>query len=325
MVSAVKNQKSYIELSEHNKFQLLLFFLLVVAFIATVIFLSLPLLERFFMDFLNGNVFNKSGTHVAYSIDQVNPKREIHYLFSWAVDVFKKTSVESRYWFNPALVLFIPSSVISVGLAIITTALLPQRIGFMHQKVERVIVSEITKIATLKYGYSGSDEYHDTEEEIQNAGLAELQEMSTSWNIDIEDLRVLQKALLWNSRNIFSKALHINDGLHLYMRSYFTVHYSNIVLGFVYIGAAVLIIIVGLRGLKFIPPAQPTFVLLALALEFSLLLTYAFTLMYSKQEEEGDKDRGGSQNGDSMFLSSDFGSSKDIEKLLRVFLKTKKK
>jgi hypothetical protein len=47
--------------------------------------------------------------------------------------------------------------------------------------------------------------------------------------------------------------------------------------------------------------------------------------MYSKQEEEGDKDRGGSQNGDSMFLSSDFGSSKDIEKLLRVFLKTKKK
>jgi hypothetical protein len=115
---------------------------------------------------------------------------------------------------------------------------------------------------------------------------------------------------------------HVNDGIRMYMRYYFTVQYSNAVLGFVYIGAAVLIIIIGLRGLKFIPPTEPSLVLFALGLEFSLLIVYAVTLMYARQEEEFVLEQSGSQS-DVLMLGKDFGSSKDIENLLRVFINKK--
>jgi hypothetical protein len=89
-------------------------------------------------------------------------------------------------------------------------------------------------------------------------------------------------------------------------------------------GAAVLIIIIGLRGLKFIPPTQPSLVLFALGLEFSLLIIYAITLMYSKQDEEKEIEPiyAHSQNN---YLNTDFGSARDIERLLRVFIKSSEK
>jgi hypothetical protein len=110
----------------------------------------------------------------------------------------------------------------------------------------------------------------------------------------------------------------------MYMRFYFTVKYGNTVLGFVYIGAAVLIIIVGLRGLKFIPPTQPSVVLFALGLEFTLLVIYAFSLIYTKQDDEQEAEHSSKGTGgtDYMYLSSDYGSSRDVEKLLRVFIKS---
>jgi len=91
-------------------------------------------------------------------------------------------------------------------------------------------------------------------------------------------------------------------------------------------GAVLIIIIIGLRGLKFIPPTQPSLVLFALGLEFTLLITYALTLMYTRQDEESEMEHKGSgTKADSLLLSNEFGSSKDIEKLLRVFVKSKKR
>jgi len=84
------------------------------------------------------------------------------------------------------------------------------------------------------------------------------------------------------------------------------------VLGLVYIGAAVLIIVIGLRGLKFLPATDPSVVLGALGLEFLLLITYAAMLMYGRGEESSaDETRIG---GGHAVVDA------DTEQVLRAFL-----
>jgi hypothetical protein len=92
----------------------------------------------------------------------------------------------------------------------------------------------------------------------------------------------------------------------------------------VYIGAAVLIIIIGMRGLKFIPSTQPSLVFFALGLEFTVLLTYAFTVMYSRNDNESVVQSRYSSDSNSL-ISDDFGNSREVENLLRAFLKSNKK
>ena len=89
-------------------------------------------------------------------------------------------------------------------------------------------------------------------------------------------------------------------------------------------GAAFLIIIIGLRGLKFIPSTQPSLVFFALGLEFNMLFTYAFTLMFSRQEDESKDTLSGNSKHEMEMLSNQFGSDKQVERLLRVFIKSTK-
>lgn len=98
---------------------------------------------------------------------------------------------------------------------------------------------------------------------------------------EIEDIK---EALLWR-RNHFK----IFSALQLYMAHHFTEKYSNNVTGFAYGGAAILIIAVGIRGLKFIPSTRPSLILFAILLEFSLLALLAVTLFYTEEEERMDK------------------------------------
>ena len=56
-----------------------------------------------------------------------------------------------------------------------------------------------------------------------------------------------------------------------------------------YGGAAFLIVAIGIRGLKFIPPQKPSFILLAIFLEFTMLLLLAITLFYTEEEERMDR------------------------------------
>jgi hypothetical protein len=73
------------------------------------------------------------------------------------------------------------------------------------------------------------------------------------------------------------------------MAHHFTERYSNNVTGMAYAGAAFLIVAVGVRGLKFIPPTKPSFILLAIFLEFSMLTLLAVTLFYTEEEERMDR------------------------------------
>jgi len=98
---------------------------------------------------------------------------------------------------------------------------------------------------------------------------------------EIEDTK---DGLLWR-RNHFL----VFKGLRLYMAHHFTEKYSNNVTGLAYGGAAFLIVAVGIRGLKFIPAAKPSFILLAIFLEFTMLAMLSITLIYTEEEERMDR------------------------------------
>jgi len=325
MVTNLKGHKSYFELAEHNTTQVFVFICLCAGLLVLVISFFLPVLQYFFVSFLNGKVHNESGVYVPFSPDSQEPKMGVTYLFSWAVDIYKNKTVETRYWFNPTVTIFLQSLMISLVLAITITSLLPEKLGYMRQKIEREIINTIDKIIQ-KGNYNVADYDLDTFfKEILLWNLKSIQEKSEETGISQEDLKVLHKAVKWKYGSFIYRLIHINDGLRIYMRFYFTVQYSNAILGFVYIGAAILIIIIGMRGLKFIPPTQPSAVLFALSLEFSLLITYAVTLMYSKIEDEHSSEMGSnSKQPEQLYLNKDFGSNKDIENLLRVFIHKRK-
>ncbi|ROL58149.1 hypothetical protein D9V86_11745 [Bacteroidetes/Chlorobi group bacterium ChocPot_Mid] len=320
-----KTEKTYYELTEHNGGQIVIFIGMIAMIIIICFYFALPLMQYFFEKFLKGFVNNETGKFISYQINNLEPKEGLSYLFSWAVDIYKGTPEEIRYWFNPVQSLIIPIVVLSFFMSSVISAVLPRKIGFLRQKIDREIANTISKISYIKYG---SDSQHDFKEilnEIKNADFKDLHFFVEDWNMTFDDVLALQKAIKWRDYPFLKRLFHVNDGIQMYMRFYFTVKYSNTVLGFVYMGAAVLIIIIGLRGLKFIPPTQPSLVLFALGLEFTLLITYAVTLMYTKQEDDNElESKVGGMNTDSLLLSNEFGSSKDIEKLLRVFIKTKK-
>lgn len=119
-----------------------------------------------------------------------------------------------------------------------------------------------------------------------------------------------KEARVW-SRN----KLQIFKGLKLYMAQHFSHHYSNKVTGLAYGGAAVLIIAVGIRGLKFIPAAKPSLIMGAILLEFSMLSLMAVTLLYTQEEERTDKMLKRMEDANRSQLEALKGQSEDIHQL----------
>ena len=320
------NQKTYFELTEHNKIQLLIFFAITAILTVIIFYYSLPFQLNVFKDFLLADV-HTSGDALPYSFNNQDILRQPSQLFAWAVDFDPKSSSPSRFWYNPTLSVILICGLFSITISAIVTSLLPRKFGFMRQKIEREIANLLDKLSLQKYGYYGKEEQLEVMNEISKADLRELHEMSSESIMSLEDLKILKKALLWLQAPLYKKILNVNDGLKMYMRFYFTVQYSNTMLGLVYIGAAVLIITIGLRGIKFIPPTQPSYVLFALGLEFTLLLVFAITTIYQRQEDEQESDASSSSSGVGhtyQGLGKDYGTAKEIESLLRVFIKSKK-
>ncbi len=99
--------------------------------------------------------------------------------------------------------------------------------------------------------------------------------------IEIEDLK---NALLWRRNHI-----HFLKGFRLFMSHHFCEKYQNLTTGLAYGGAALLIISIGIRGIKFIPPTKPSIMLFSISVEFTMLLLLALTLVYTESEERMDK------------------------------------
>lgn len=100
----------------------------------------------------------------------------------------------------------------------------------------------------------------------------------------LKEVADVKEALRWETNHML-----VFKGLRLYMSHHFTEKYSNSVTGMAYAGAAILIVIIGVRGLKFIPPTRPSLILGAIFLEGSMLALLAFVLMYTESEERMDK------------------------------------
>ncbi len=90
----------------------------------------------------------------------------------------------------------------------------------------------------------------------------------------------------YGDANFYERAWSGLSKCNYFMRRYFTHRYSNDVSGLAYIGAAILIGVIGLRGLKIIPPTQPTPVLAAISLEFCLLMLLGITLYFTPEDNE---------------------------------------
>ncbi len=129
---------------------------------------------------------------------------------------------------------------------------------------------------------------------------------------EIEDTK---NGLLWRRNHIY-----IMKGMRLYMSHHFTEKYSNNVTGLAYGGAAILIVAVGIRGLKFIPAVKPSAILLAIFLEFSMLSLLAITLVYTEEEERMDKMLKKMEDGNRSQLEALRGQQHDIHQLANVLV-----
>lgn len=317
-----ENNKSYFELTEHSTIQVTIFSVIFITSFIIAFHVALPFIEYVVVNSLKGRVFN-AGELVDFALSENQGKdtQPTGYYTHWAIDIYLGTNQESRYWFVPLISMLFPLSIVSLIFSVLITAILPRKIGYIRQKIEREISKSLDRIAIIKDGFYYDGQLDEIAQLIKNSDVRELHSFQQQWHLTNEDIKTIKSAIEWQTGSLFYKITRIANGLNIYMRFYFTEKYSNTMLGLVYIGAAVLIIIIGMRGLKFIPSTQPSFVFFALGLEFSLLLTYALTLIFARQEES-TIEMPSESRGSGVFLSNDFGNSKEVENLLRVFIKT---
>lgn len=325
----------YLHLTEHNLAQVIVFLCLLfgsMTFFFVIIWL--PTLDSFFQGFLHAKVLHNgdSGTSL---------------LFRWLINVTSDSGNETQYLLNPFLS-FLPFSLcIGLGISFYISALLPRNIGYIHQKIQREIVNALDKAARIIYHEHAEGEHLEVENKLLDLDLRLLHEYAELHHIDFDDLETLSQALRWRRLTGFKSVFQVHNAIRLYMRQYFTITYSNNVLGIVYIGAAVLIVVIGLRGLKFLPASEPSVIIFALGLEFVLLISYALTVMYTKEEEVGGikRDNSFASSGTNSVLEhltaslESFNQHKDsfsdktpetlnsreVENLLRIFINKSRK
>ncbi|MES2765233.1 MAG: hypothetical protein V4642_05160 [Bacteroidota bacterium] len=298
------SRDSYFELSEHNATQFMLFFIIALT-AAAFFFISgvLPAMSAFFKSFMQATITKTSQ------------------YFGWSILAFPDTAAETEYWFNPLLALFPLIFAVGMIAGVYLTALLPQKIGFMRRKIEREIINFLDRISRIKYGEHTESELREIVDEILTADVRQLHDYAEDYGVSFEELDILRDALKWREGSLVYKILHIQDAIQFYLRVYYTLQYGNAILGWVYVGAAVLIIIIGIRGLKFIPASAPSIILFALSLEFVMLMFYAITVIYSKQDDMPDN-QPKMQNAQQPV--SALGNAAEVENLLKVFIAKKR-
>ena len=125
--------------------------------------------------------------------------------------------------------------------------------------------------------------------------------------VEIQDLKY---ALLWQRNH-----LHFLKGFRLFMAHHFCEKYQNMVTGLAYGGAALLIVSIGIRGIKFIPPTKPSLMVFAISVEFTMLSLLALTLVYTESEERMDKMMKKMEDANRSQLEALRGQQADIHQL----------
>lgn len=302
MQTATTTREAYIELTEHSSLQVALFLVLNLIGSATVfMYAILPTLELFFGQFLSAQIVH-DGTG------------ETSYIFRWMITITADNGAEAVYSLNPFLA-FLPFTLgAGFAIAFYITSVLSASVGFMRQKINREIINSLDKIARIIYHERVEQDHQQVESNLMEMDLRHLHELAEMYKIPFHELETLQKALIWRRLPSLWQTLRINYAIRLYMRNYFTIEYGNPMLGIVYIGAAVLIIVIGLRGLKFIPASEPSIIIFALGLEFTLLIIYALTVIYSRDEEAPGRSASGEPTAALEAISASLQSLASVER-----------
>lgn len=162
------------------------------------------------------------------------------------------------------------------------TSMFPRALGYVANKIEREIDNTIDRIDEQTGDKISREEIERITAASSHDDLSPIEKQFGPVIVsEIEDVRNARK---WQRNRILAF-----KGLRLYMTRHFAEKYSNNVQGFAYGGAAILIVVIGIRGLKFIPPTQPSILLAAITLEFSMLVLLAVTLFYTEEEQRMDK------------------------------------
>ena len=318
-----QSRSQYFELSKHTSIQYVVYAVLNIAIVALLhIMIAMPLMDMFFTKFMHADVAS-SGEILEYRIAEGAPKDEVvtNRFTNWGV-IERMAGAENelgrkrlaRYLFNPTLALLPLVLFIGFGLSTYFVAFLPKSIGLLRQKIQREIMNMLDTISISLYG-------EHTDEDIRD-----LHDLAKEYKITVDEVKNLQGALLWQeATSPLEIFMRTQVALQFYMRSYFSIQYANTILGMVYMGAAVLIIIIGIRGLKFIPSSEPSIILFALSLEFILLIVYAVMLIFSPKEDDREQSRS-SNEGAGIFSilggnTQDTGArNAEVESLLKIFM-----
>jgi len=238
---------------------------------------------------------NKSTEHVdtpEFILDQTGEERHIEEGGKDGSGTYEKTSSEwivkaerlgeEPIRIQPWLTFGIMSIFVGFIFAIIVTAMLPAPIGYISNKIEREIDNTIGRIDEQTGDKISREEIERITAANSRDDLTPIaKEFGPVIVNEIEDVRNANK---WKrAKFLWTK------GLRLYMTRHFAEKYANNVQGFAYGGAAILIVVIGIRGLKFIPPTEPSILLAAITLEFTMLTLLAVTLFYTEEEQRMDK------------------------------------
>jgi hypothetical protein len=162
-------------------------------------------------------------------------------------------------------------------------------IGFMMRMPffkERVLHTIVAVKKRLMMQLSASHE--EVESIIRNDPENNSRLLARRDDINVEGVQNEIEAITKAQRYLDGKGSWTN-GLGMYMKYHFVEEYANKVQGGAYFGAAFLIIVIGIRGLKFIPAERPSPILFALGIEFSLLALLAIVMVYTEDEERTDR------------------------------------
>ena len=157
------------------------------------------------------------------------------------------------------------------------------RVPFFRDRVYHTII-EVKKRLMLQL--SASQE--EVESILRNDPDNNQRLLARREDINLESVESEINSINSGQRYLDGKAGFMS-GISLYMKFHFVETYSNGVTGLAYAGAAFLIIVVGVRGLKFIPAVKPSPILFALGIEFSMLCLLALALLYTEEEERTDR------------------------------------
>jgi hypothetical protein len=220
----------------------------------------------------------------------------IHVLFCWGVTqyagsknvVWNTPGFDAHVVFGEAqfdinmVLSFIPFDLL-FGFALAVVIGFMVRLPFFRDRVYHTVV-DVKKRLMLQLSATADE----VESIIKNDPENNTRLLARREDINIDSVQSEIDSINGAQRYLDGKGSWMT-GLTMYMKYHFVEEYANKVQGAAYGGAAFLIIVVGIRGLKFIPAQKPSFILFALGVEFTMLTLLAVTMIFTEEEERTDR------------------------------------